>query len=487
MISLDRRTRVIAAVAAVFAAGGLVESARARFASPPVALAAETALPPGRTAAGGAFGFAPVVKQAAAAVVNISSTKIVRAEGGSAQLSPLFERFFGEGPEIPHSYREHSLGSGVIIRPDGLVLTNSHVVEGATEVRVSGADKREYRARVLGSDPKTDIAVLKIDAQALPALPLGDSSHVQVGDVVLAVGNPFGIGQTVTMGIVSATGRGGLGIEDYEDFIQTDAAINPGNSGGALVNSQGELVGINTAILSRSEDGGNQGIGFAVPSNLAGQVMKQLLEHGRVIRGWLGVLPQPVTVSEARFFKLSQPEGALLGEVTPGSPAVQAGLQRGDILLRVNGQPISDINAFRLQIAMTPPGTQLRFEVRRDGQDREIAVRLAELPSPPERPVKAVAPSSPFEGLSVEELNPQLARRLRVPAGAGGVVIADIDSASPAAEAGLQSGDVIQEVDRKPVQNLDDFRRTAASAGKEPVLLLISRLGHTFYLAVDAA
>src|SRR5262245_60752200 len=275
--------------------------------------------------------FASVVKNAQPAVVSIASTKVVKTSGGDEGLAPFFDdpmfrRFFGDGPQNrfgkPREQREHGLGSGVIVSPDGYILTNNHVIEGANEIEVYTSDKREMKARVIGADPKTDIAVVKVEAKNLPTLPFADSSQAQVGDIALAIGNPFGIGQTVTMGIISATGRGDLGIEDYEDFIQTDAAINPGNSGGALINASGQLIGVNTAILSGA--GGNQGVGFAVPSNLARAVMNQLLRNGKVVRGYLGVLIQPVTPEIAKAFNLPDARGALVGEVTPDGPAARA-------------------------------------------------------------------------------------------------------------------------------------------------------------------
>src|SRR5438552_5913942 len=276
-------------------------------------------------------GFTPVVERVLPAVVNIASTKIVRfTDSGPTSpffFDPFFREFFGDEPSPrynrPREQREQSLGSGVFINPEGYLLTNNHVVEGSSEIRISLADKREMKAKVVGTDPRTDIAVLKVEEKKLPVLAIGDSTRVKAGQFVLAFGNPFGLGQTVTMGIVSATGRGNLSIVDYEDFIQTDAAINPGNSGGALVDVQGALIGINTAILSRS--GGNQGIGFAVPINMARQVMERIVKDGRVVRGWLGVAIQPVTPAIAHAMGLQKPEGALVADVAPGGPAEKAG------------------------------------------------------------------------------------------------------------------------------------------------------------------
>jgi serine protease Do len=331
--------------------------------------------------------FAPVVKNAQPAVVSIASTKVVKISGdeGAAPFfdDPMFRRFFGDGPQDrsgkPREQREHGLGSGVIVSPDGYILTNNHVIEGANEINVYASDKREMKARVIGADPKTDIAVVKVEAKNLPTLPFADSSQAQVGDIALAIGNPFGIGQTVTMGIISATGRGDLGIEDYEDFIQTDAAINPGNSGGALINANGQLIGVNTAILSGA--GGNQGVGFAVPSNLARAVMNQLLRNGKVVRGYLGVMIQPVTPEIAKALNLPDARGALVGEVTPGGPAAKAGLAPGDCIVELNGQRVDDSRELRLKTGELAPGSNVRLKLIRDGNPREVSITLGELPN----------------------------------------------------------------------------------------------------------
>ena len=293
-------------------------------------------------------GFAPVSKRVVPAVVNVSSSKIIRTPGGDIPSpffsDPLFRQFFGntlpKNFQIPPSaQREHSLGSGVIINSDGYILTNNHVIDGAKDVQVSLGDKRKFQARIVGADSKTDIAVLKVDAKNLPVLAFGDSSKMRVGNFVLAIGNPFGLNQTVTLGIVSATGRGELGIEDYEDFIQTDAAVNPGNSGGALVDERGDLIGINTAIVSEGS-GGNQGVGFAIPGNMARNVMEQILKNGKVTRAWLGVAIQPVNQDIAKAFHLSETSGALIGDVTKDSPAAKSGLETGDIVVAVDGQKV---------------------------------------------------------------------------------------------------------------------------------------------------
>jgi serine protease Do len=436
------------------------------------------------------IGFAPVVKNALPAVVKISSSKVTKIPTGifgPGQTDPFFRQFFGEDFgrrfNAPRQQREQGVGSGVMVSPEGYILTNNHVVDGATDVRVTLSDKREFKASVVGRDPKTDVAVLKIDASDLPHITIGDSSKVQVGDYALAIGNPFGVGQTVTMGIVSATGRGGLGIEDYEDFIQTDAPINPGNSGGALVNDRGELIGINTAILSHGS-GGNQGIGFAVPVNLARQVMDQILKNGKVTRAYLGIIPQDVTPAMAKSFGVKAHDGALVGDVSPNSPAQRAGVERGDIILEVNGRPVSDANELRMRISMMAPGSAVNLKVLRNGSTREIAAKLGELePSTAQRtsPEKPGTDSG-LEGVAVEDVTPQTARQLGLPSNATGVVVTGISPASPIADSGLEEGDVIQEVNHKPVKNVADYRQALRKAGKEP-LLLVNRHGSTLFVA----
>ena len=436
--------------------------------------------------------FAPVVKRVLPAVVNISSSKMVKTQSmNMPEMDPFFRQFFGGngnfgGPQRPSREREQSLGSGVIVSPNGYILTNNHVVDGATDVRVTMSDRREFKARVVGTDPKTDVAVLKIDANDLPSAVIGDSDKAQVGDYVLAMGNPFGLGNTVTMGIVSATGRGNLGIEDYENFIQTDAPINPGNSGGALVNDRGELVGINTAILSNgSEGGGNQGIGFAVPVNVARNVMDQILKNGKVTRAYLGVMAQEVTPELAKaFHENNEVRGALVGDVTPDSPASRAGLQKGDIILAINGKPVNDSAQLRMNLSLMQPGTEVNLTVLRDGSQRQMTARLAELPTETAKVEKnGNATESAMDGVSVEDVNASNAKQLGLPATATGVVVTDVDPNSQAAANGLKRGDVIQEVNHQPVHNTAEFKSAVRHSGDE-TLLLVNRQGNTMYLAV---
>ena len=433
---------------------------------------------------------APAAKRAMPAVVKISVSKVVKSSGmqlpEGMEDNPMFRQFFGgrQFQQQPRSHREGGLGSGVIVSPDGYILTNNHVVDDATDVTVTLPDRREFKGRVVGKDAKIDLAVVKIDASNLPAITVGNSAKLDVGDCVLAIGNPYGVGQTVTMGIISATGRTGLGIEEYEDFIQTDAAINPGNSGGALVNDRGELIGINTAILAEGS-GGNQGIGFAVPVNLARQVMNQIVEHGHVVRSYLGVSVQAVTPAIAKAMNLNTPDGALVSQLSPDSPAAKAGLQEGDVILSINGTPVNEYNQLRMTVSMMNAGDTANLKVFRDGQTEELAVKVAEMPG--EKLQKASLDQDhsdkTLKGVAVEDLDAQSARQLGLPASTKGVVVTNVDPASPAAASGLKEGDVIQQVNRKPVANADDFAQ-AMRGGDGESLLLVNRGGNKLFLAV---
>ncbi len=434
---------------------------------------------------------APAAKIAMPSVVKISVSKVVKSSGmqmpDGMEDNPLFRQFFGGNGmqrQAPQSHREGGLGSGVIVSPDGYILTNNHVIDDATDVRVTLADRREFKGRVIGKDAKIDLAVVKIDANNLPAITVGNSSKMQIGDCVLAIGNPYGVGQTVTMGIISATGRAGLGIEDYEDFIQTDAAINPGNSGGALVNDRGELVGINTAILAEG-GGGNQGIGFAVPVNLARQVMDQIVEHGHVVRSYLGVSVQAVTPDIAKAMNLPSPDGALVSQVSEDSPAARAGLKEGDVILAINGTPVNEFNQLRMTVSMMNPGDTANLKVFRNGQTTEFAVKVAEMPG--EKLEKASVDhdhsDKSLEGVQVQDLDAQTARQLGLPGSTKGVVVTNVDPASQAAASGLKEGDVIQEVNRKPVTNSQEFA-SALHKSEGESLLLVNRGGNKLFLAV---
>ncbi len=438
-------------------------------------------------------GFSSVLKPALPAVVNIHSSKVVKSRPSQMMPffnDPMFKQFFGDqfgqGQQQPQTEREQSLGSGVIITSDGTIVTNNHVIEGATDIKVDLADKREFQAKLVGTDAKTDIAILKIEATGLPTLAVGDSAKLQVGDVIFAIGDPFGIGETATMGIVSATGRGSLGIEDYEDFIQTDAAINPGNSGGAMIDLHGDLIGINTAILSGGS-GGNQGVGFAIPINMARSVMDQIVSHGKVVRGYLGIYIGDVTPALAKQFDLGQAGGALVNDVSPDAPGSRAGLKRGDVILKLNGQAVESANDLRLRISQSAPGTNVKLAVSRDGKTQDINVTLGELP--PDKSAEAAPGESSgggLDGVNVQDLTPDTAQELQLAPGTRGVVVESVDPSSAAASVGLQRGDVIQEVNRKPIHNITEYKEALAAAGKQSVLLLVNEGGRTRYVVIES-
>jgi|HubBroStandDraft_3_1064219.scaffolds.fasta_scaffold28464_2 serine protease Do len=439
--------------------------------------------------------FAPVVKHAMPAVVNISSSKVVKAQQMPRGMfdDPMFRQFFGgrmpEGQQ-PRSQRETSLGSGVVVSPDGYILTNNHVVDGATDVKVSFSDKSEYPAKIVGTDKYADIAVLKVNRTGLTSLPFGDSSKAQVGDVVLAMGEPFGLRGTVTMGIISAKGRTGLGIERFEDFIQTDAAINQGNSGGALIDTHGDLVGINTAILG-GESGGNQGIGFAIPANLARSEMDQILKSGKITRGYLGILPQELTPELAKQFGIPNGHGVAIAQVQPASPAERAGLKVGDVISSINGNQIEDVNEFRLQVAGFAPGTTINLKIERNGQPVEQSVKLGEfdLEAEANGRTQGDLPSGgekgALKGVTVQGLTADVRRELQLPEGTTGVVITDVDEDSAASQAGLHQGDVIVQVNRHPVNTVEEFNKAvSAGASKDSTLLLVRSGRGTGFLVV---
>ena len=440
----------------------------------------------------GRASFAPVIRKVSPAVVKVTVTAKAQKAGfapGPGQ-DDLLRRFFGEQPQgrqprgnfgMP---RQQGMGSGVIATKDGYILTNNHVVEGADEVKVALQDGREFVAKVVGRDPKSDVAVIKIEARDLPAVTMADSDKVEVGDVVLAVGNPFGIGQSVTTGIVSAKDRGNMGL-DYEDFIQTDAAINPGNSGGALVDAEGRLIGINTAILSRS--GGNQGIGFAIPANLARDVMDGLIQDGHVTRGYLGVMIQDLNPALARQFKLKDNAGALVGDVTPKSPAEKAGIKGGDIVLEFNAKKVSDSRHLKLEVARVKPGATVPVKVLRDGATRTINVTVQAVPGA-ETVAKADTKgqdTGTLNGVGVGDLDPQARQQLAAPETLKGAVITEVRPDSAAAEAGLKPGDIIQEINRKPVKDAHEAVRLTESAADKTTLLRIWREGASHYVVVD--
>ena len=434
--------------------------------------------------------FAPVVKKVSPSVVKVFVTAKAKSTTLSGADIPDRHRFFGEEEnpqDLPRQFRapkQHGVGSGVIVTKDGYILTNNHVVESATDVKVALDDGREFSAKVIGRDPQTDIAVLKIDAHGLPFLTLADSDKIEVGDVVLAIGNPFGIGQTVTTGIVSAKGRATLGL-DYEDFIQTDAAINPGNSGGALVDTDGRLIGINTAILS--ESGGNQGIGFAVPTNLARWVMDGLVQNGRVERGFLGVNIQDLTPDLAKEFKLDHATGALVSEVTPQSPADKAGLKGGDVIVQFNGKPVTDSRHLKLQVGATKAGSSVPLKILRDGASKTLQVTVKELPGDKLAMASSSTdkPEDALHGVGVVDLDRTSRAELDVPERVTGALVSQVEPGSAAYEAGLRTGDVITEINRKPLKNAEQAVAACAKPADKQTLVKVWSHGGSRYVVVD--
>jgi Do/DeqQ family serine protease len=435
--------------------------------------------------------YADVVDRVAPAVVTIRSAKRVRAPQQFPFLDdPFFRRFFGgrlRGAPEAQDRVEQGLGSGVVVRSDGIILTNHHVVDGAEEIRAEFTDGRIVQAKLVGSDAPSDLAVLQVKVSDLASLPPGNSDAVRVGDVALAIGNPLGIGQTVTAGIISAKGRTtGLSDGSFEDFLQTDAPINRGNSGGALVNTAGELIGINSQILSPT--GVNIGIGFAIPSNMAKDVMTQLMEHGEVRRGQLGITIQPITPDLASAFDLKDTKGVLVSDVVPNSPAERAGLQRGDVITKVNGQPVETPNELRNRIATAGPGAEVSITAWRKGQEQQIKAKLGEFNAEQRRNRQSEPSAAPggtsLGGLSLETLNGNTARQLGLENVTSGVLVRDVDSLSPAAEAGIQPGDVILQANRQPVADVPALQKIVRGSGDRPVLLLLNRQGRTFFVSV---
>jgi Do/DeqQ family serine protease len=462
-------------------------------------------------------GFAPVARAVTPAVVTVQTSSRIRRQQihffdepfWPFESDPFHDFFFRRGtpdddesqtprrqtprrrqsPEDRGQLAPSGLGSGVIVSPDGYILTNNHVVDGADKVEVILKDRRSFTAKVVGADPPSDIAVLKIDGGGFPTIALGDSNKVEVGDVVLAVGNPLGVGQTITMGIISAKGRStraSSGSGSYEDFLQTDAAINHGNSGGALVNLKGELIGIPSQILSQT--GANIGIGFAIPTAMARNVMDQLIKNGKVRRGKLGVTITDLTQDLASQFGFKGTQGALVQDTEPGQPAERAGVKAGDIVTEFQGQRVEDSSRLRNLVAQAPPGSTVRFKVWRDGAERELTATLSEMDPKAVAAGAARGGSSPtgsaLSGVSVESLTSETARRWNLPQSARGVVITDVDPDSGAADAGLQRGDVIEEVNRQPVASPGEFEAALKKAGKQSVLLRARRGDHASFIVV---
>jgi serine protease Do len=455
-----------------------------------------------RVLAGGRDSYADVVKMVAPGVVTI------RVEG-RAQVRPtqfgdnedMLRRFFGDqfgfpdqgrgqrGQRGPQTFKQRGLGSGVVVTGDGYILTNNHVVDSADDIRVELIDGRSFKAKLVGADKPSDLALLKVDAANLPAVAVGNSDAVQVGDVVLAVGNPLGIGQTVTMGIISAKGRStGSGDGSYEDFLQTDAPINHGNSGGALVNLKGELVGINSQIVSQSD--GNIGIGFAIPANMARHVMDDLRKDGRVRRAQLGISIQPMTSDLAESLGMKQVNGVIVSAVTPDSAADRAGVKRGDVITTFNGQPVQDYNSLRNRVADLAPGSSATVGIVRDGSEKTLNVKLDEAAVSRTARDRDTADGSEDKaalGISVAPLTPDVAAEAKLPRNARGVVVQDVNPDGRAADAGIQAGDIILEVNRQPVQSVEEMRAAVRKSADRPTLLLVNRDGHDIFVTVRAS
>ena len=461
-----------------------------------------------------AQGFSEIVKKTTPAVVNIAVTgggEGSRRRGGVppnpfGAPPPGDEPGGGEsptpppiphGPPAPHGRPDQSAGSGVILDSNGFIVTNNHVVEGATQITVTLSDRREFSAKVIGTDPKTDLAVVKIEAKDLPSLKWAEYDKLQVGDLVLAVGSPFGLSSTVTLGIISALGRGNVGIADYEDFIQTDAAINPGNSGGALVNMNGELIGINTAIFSRT--GGSEGIGFAIPSSIALDIVDSLQKTGKVVRGWMGVAIQEITPALAKSFKLpEQRKGVLISDVNENGPSHAAGVKRGDVVVAFNGKEVQSVSQLRNLVARTVVGKDAQIRVLREGKEQLIVVKVAERPSdemlakkepvPPKdagEPAMKL-PDNVLASLRVQTLDNSLMSQLNISAKTVGVVITSVESGGQAEAAGLQRGDVIQEVNHEPIKTLAEYQKASEKIKKDELaVLLVNRQGNSLFVAIN--
>jgi Do/DeqQ family serine protease len=408
--------------------------------------------------------FAPIVQRVAPAVVNVYAAKIIQNRNPLLD-DPIFRRFFGVPGQQPEQM-QRSLGSGVMVDPSGLVVTNNHVIEGADQVKVALADKREFEAEIVLKDTRTDLAILRLKNvhEKFPTLDFANSDELQVGDVVIAIGNPFGVGQTVTHGIVSALARTQVGITDYQFFIQTDAAINPGNSGGALVDMTGRLVGINTAIFSRS--GGSQGIGFAIPANMVRVVVASAKNGGKAVkRPWLGARLQAVTPEIAETIGLKAPAGALVASVTPGSPAARAGLKLSDLIVSIDGQPVEDPNAFDYRFATRPLGGTSQIEVQRNGRPVKLTVALETAPDTGRDEITITTPS-PFQGAKVANISPALADELHLDSGAEGVVVTALTDDGMAANVGFRKGDIILVVNNKKIARTVDLERAVKEAGR---------------------
>jgi Do/DeqQ family serine protease len=512
-IQFRRSTAILTLVAASIGGGLIAAFAVATHANAPVYVTAKAASNPSTKASEISSSFADVIEKASPAVVNISSTRVIKAsdqegQGGGQGANPFmndpfFRQFFGgqgQGAQ-PRDQRESGLGSGIIVSPQGYILTNNHVVEKATILKVTLLDGRQFPAKVVGADPQSDVAVVKIDANNLPTLPFADSGAARVGDLCFAIGNPFGYDHTVTMGIVSAKGRSLEHGAHLQDFIQTDASINPGNSGGALINAKGELIGMNTAIITGGSsfggEAGNIGIGFAVPSDMAKRVMDQLIKNGKVSRGYIGVMLEPVTPDLAQQFGLKDIHAAIITDVTPGAPGAKAGLKGGDAITAIDGQDIKDSNDLQLKVTEHAPGSTVSLNVMRDGKPETIKVTLGTRPTAANfgepgqngpgnkqgNNENGNAGKTSY-GITVQALTPDVAQDLQLPSSVHGVVVDSVDSGSPASEE-VTRGDVISGVNRHPVSSVAEFQRLMGEAGGKSALLTVNRRGVTTFVVVQ--
>jgi serine protease Do len=506
-----RRTTAILALVAASIGGGLVAAfAVASRANSPVSMVARADTSPSHQQASQlSNSFADIIEKASPAVVKISTTRVIKAseqQGNNPFMSdPFFRQFFG-GPNMrPRDQRERGLGSGVIVNPSGYILTNNHVVDKATTLKVALSDGREFTAKTVGTDPQTDVAVVKIDAASLPTLSFANSDNARVGDLCFAIGNPFGQDHTVTMGIISAKGRNNLreNTVQLQNFIQTDASINPGNSGGALINARGELIGMNTMILTGGGAGfggeaGNVGIGFAVPSNMAKQVLDQLVKNGKVTRGYMGVSLQAVSRELAPEFGLKNDHGAIVGDVTPGKPGDQAGLKSGDVVVKIDGQEVQDSNDLTMKVTGHAPGDTVTLDVIRDGKPMKIKVTLGQRPNGLDWAKSGgnsdndkgdndngTADNGNARGINVENLTPDVIQQLGLDSNTKGVVVTSVDPDSTAADAGIGRGTIIVAVERHPVASVSDFRRLMTQAQNQPVLLTVNNGGATGFVVVQ--
>jgi serine protease Do len=508
VVQFRRSTAILSLVAASIGGGLVAAIAVATHTSQPVSVVARADTSTQRVSQL-SNSFADIIEKASPAVVKISMTRIIKAsdqqQGNNPFLSdPFFRQFFGGPMSRPRDERESGLGSGVIVSPSGYILTNNHVVEKASTLKVKLSDGREVTAKTVGTDPQTDLAVIKINANDLPVLPFANSDSARVGDLCFAIGNPFNEEHTVTMGIVSAKGRKLEGMTHIQDFIQTDAAINPGNSGGALINAKGELIGINTMILTGGNSGfggeaGNIGIGFAVPSNLARQVMEQIEKNGKVSRGYMGVTLQSVTPELAPEFGLKQAKGAIVNQVTPGEPGDKAGLKMGDVITAIDGKQVDGSDDLTMDVISRAPGSRVSLDVLRNGQTTKIEVTLGTRPGGidwgangrhgqdqgNDNGDNGNGANTSVRGITVETLTPELAQQVGVPTTMHGVVVDEVDESSPAADAGIGRGFVILAVNRQPVSNASDFKRLMNQANGKPVMLTVNQGGQNGFIVVQ--